>query len=97
MFGTGPKLVYWGDEIGSRDIIELTYFEIIRYFGILGATIFFVVIFYLCLKLKQNKKTTIYYTGVLAYFGMNFVNPYIWGLTGLPLLAIPFAISFYRH
>lgn len=96
LVGTGPLMVNWGSNIGSFDIIELTYFEMFRYFGILGAITIFVIFLYLCLRLRRSSEMWLYGSGVVGYLGMSFVNPYVWGLTGLPLLALPLALSYNR-
>ena len=92
--GTGPLLVNWGGSVGSVNIIELTYFEIFRYFGAVGFLFLFILALYLCIR--SYAKSRVYGIGVVAYFGMCFVNPYIWGLTGLPLLSFPLLYSYKR-
>lgn len=97
LFGTGPLLIDFGPNIGNLAIVELTYFELFRYFGLLGSIILLSVIIYLCLRLRSDRKLWLYGSGVVGYLAMCFFNPYVWGLTGLPLLAIPLALSFDRN
>ena len=83
--GTGPLPVHWGN-IGTQRFIELTYLELLRYFGVLGyaALLIFGFIFYF-----GNRKSNLDRSqkqGALIYLSILSVNPYIWGITGLPML-----------
>lgn len=87
LFGTGPLPFYWED-VGPRSFIELTYLEIFRYFGIIGAVLilfFFTIVIKNMGTFRENKTQFI---GLIAYLFIISFNPYVWGLTGFPILGL---------
>lgn len=87
LIGTGPIEVDWGSSIGTHSVIELTYFEFLRYFGVFGYAflILFAVEFWFhkrCLMTSNQKKM------IIIFFTIIFFNPYFWGFTGAPIVAL---------
>lgn len=94
LFGSGPIYVDWGEQAGTHRVIELSYFELLRYFGFVG--VFFLgvvlVIYYLNLRPYLTPQQV---HGTLIYLGIIFVNPYLWGIIGLPLLAMYLSVRYH--
>lgn len=86
--GTGPLSVDWGANTGEHAVIELTYIELLRYFGVIGyGALIFIALLFVYQGMK-NRLSVSQAQGGLVYLSILAVNPYIWGITGLPMLLL---------
>ena len=85
LFGQGLGHMHsWGTTpVREAFIVEFTYFEILRFFGIpLGLLLLAIFSYPFCLSLRSSvmQSTRI---GLLALIAVSFWNPYIWGTAGM--------------
>lgn len=87
LFGHGLSVIDWHNGIKSP-IIEFSYIEVIRYFGVLVGVMFIYLIFKAALNLIMIPFYRLRSIGVLIFLVEAAFNPLLWGILGLPLIAI---------
>lgn len=98
IFGQGLNAHAWSYEFsemlsGGASKTELTYLEMIRVFGLLGASAFFIGIIYLFLF--RNKVLTEYrwiFPGLAMYLIVSSLNPYIFSSNGMLVFGLAVSI-----
>lgn len=87
--------MFWTDGWGGRytSQTELSYLEIIRNYGLIGATVIIVLFFSPFMSIVNNKKISTYYKysfsiGYLAYLFIAGTNPLLNCATGYLTLAL---------
>jgi hypothetical protein len=89
LFGQGLGALFYVSVNNSMQwIAELTFFEIIRHYGIFMGTILILMLLYPYIKFKRysnHKYLLIAYTGYLA---MCLTNPFIFSSSGMIMLSI---------
>lgn len=86
-FGHGLTAVDWGNGLRAA-LIELTYFELVRYVGIFISALFMANLARVTLLTVGNPKYRLRGIGVMMFLISCAFNPFLWGLLGLPLIAI---------
>jgi hypothetical protein len=82
---------YWSNKGSEVSITELTYFELIRSYGIILAPVVLVLILYPILRSLQNNKLTAIVPVIIGYafyLFMCFSNPFIFSSLGMLILSI---------
>jgi hypothetical protein len=87
LFGEGLSISDWGNGF-QANLIELTYFELIRYVGIPVSALFMVSMVWTTLHAISISKYRLQGLGVMMFLISCAFNPYLWGILGLPLIAI---------
>lgn len=72
---------------------EVTYFEIIRLYGIVIGSIIILILFYPLIKLIKNKEMEWLFIGYVAYLFIGGTNPLILGSTGAVVVMITYRLS----
>jgi len=90
LFGQGLGSYFYFPSRGYMSVTELTYFEFIRNYGLVGAGIFFFLLAYplKMLLLKAARKDHYIYLAYLVYLGICISNPLLISSTGMLVLAI---------
>lgn len=96
-FFSDPVTFFLGDGLGSYAYFppdgylnntELTYFELIRRFGIFGALVYLVLMYGPVFKLYSVKKNRWLAFALLMYLIMVFTNPFFFSSNGMMILSI---------
>jgi hypothetical protein len=106
LFGNDPVQLIFGHGIGSSffsnglnkfvDVSELTYFEIIRIWGIVIASMFFVI---LCIPIVMEiirKKFDYLFIGYISYLFICWTNPLLLSSTGMIVLVLVYSTVFLK-
>lgn len=104
-FEDHPQYLLWGQGLGSRfysignhrftSQVELTYIELIRYFGIPLGLFFIIMIFYPMINIVINKKINAYNQYIIPAFGTYLficgTNPLLISSTGMLIMIIMYS------
>jgi hypothetical protein len=102
---TDPKTLLLGQGLGTRffasglgevvSITELSYFEIVRTYGIIVGVAFFLYLIYPLILLVRSRDPKYYFTvGYAAYLLGSYSNPYLLSSSGMMVLGLVVAMAF---
>jgi hypothetical protein len=102
---TDPKTLLLGQGLGTRffasglgevvSITELSYFEIVRTYGIIVGVVFSLYLIYPLILLVRSRDSRYYFTvGYAAYLLGSYSNPYLLSSNGMMVLGLVVALAF---
>jgi hypothetical protein len=102
-----PKTLLLGQGLGTRffasglgeivSITELSYFEVVRTYGIIVGAAFLLYLVYPLIVLVRSRGATYYVTvGYAAYLLESYSNPYLLSSNGMLVLGLVTALAFQR-
>lgn len=96
LFGEGlGSYTFWSSNGVLKSVTELTYFEIIRYYGIFGAFFLIVLMLYPALKcLKKSFKTKVVGLAFLFFLIMSSTNPMLFNSIGMLMFSLILSFSY---
>ncbi len=96
LFGEGlGSYTFWPSNSEFKSITELTYFEMIRYYGIFGAFFLITLMLYPAFKcLKKSYKTKVAGLAFLFFLIMSSTNPMLFNSIGMLMFSLIVAYSY---